>query len=182
MIHFSARRGPAREALLTGRGIVALTVVGALLAACGSPGVRNPVPTNPVPTPPTSGCVPTAGVSAMQPLMNEPLTNESGTSSIPSVMGSAPDWSAPRVAGQLLVVSTAQTAMSPQSLRVLAGVATERLTQDVTLLRTPAGQTDRAFAASLEAQGLQVQPDYLYRALAQPNDPGAPRNASYNFV
>lgn len=50
------------------------------------------------------------------------------------------------------------------------------------LITTPAGQSDEALAAHLEARGLSVQPDYVYNSLAVPNDPGVPGNTGVNVV
>lgn len=84
-------------------------------------------------------------------------------------------WQAPHVAGQVLVLGQVPGGMagkiSAQSLDV-AG-------QTLSVVTTPTGRSDQAYAAELSAQGLEVQPNYLYSplALAAPNDPGYPGNA-----
>lgn len=87
----------------------------------------------------------------------------------------APNWSAPHVPGQVLVTE-AGGAISAQALNALSTVRTQAVTQGLKLAFTPAGETDRAFAARLTAAGLRVQPNFIYQPLALPNDPGYPGN------
>lgn len=86
----------------------------------------------------------------------------------------APNWSAPHVPGQVLV--TEAGGFSAQALNALSTVRTQAVTQGLKLAFTPAGETDRAFAARLTAAGLRVQPNFIYQPLALPNDPGYPGN------
>jgi len=80
-----------------------------------------------------------------------------------------PDWSAPHVAGEVLIVGGQAAAVQSLGLQAAA-------VDSLGLIRasTPAGQTDQAYAETLRARGLQVQPNYIYKALATPNDPGFP--------
>lgn len=86
-----------------------------------------------------------------------------------------PDWSAPHVPGQVLVTGPDGT-LSAQSLGVLSTLRTQQVTEGLKLTFTPAGETDRAFAARLERAGLRAQPNFIYQPLALPNDPGYPGN------
>ncbi|CAM3935717.1 S8 family peptidase [Deinococcus marmoris] len=93
------------------------------------------------------------------------------------------DWSAARVPGQVLVLQGSAGGdlsgdnLSAQALRALSGVQMQAVVPGVQLARTPAGEDDRAFAGRLAAAGLRTQPNYVYRALALPNDPAFPGNA-----
>ncbi|WP_264776767.1 S8 family peptidase [Deinococcus aetherius] len=89
-------------------------------------------------------------------------------------------WAAPHVPGRVLVVNREGT-VSAQGLSLLSTVRTQRVTENLTLAQTPAGETDRAFAGRLAAAGLRVQPDFFYKALATPNDPGYPGNAGFEI-
>ncbi|SEJ33297.1 Subtilase family protein [Deinococcus reticulitermitis] len=86
----------------------------------------------------------------------------------------APDWQAPRVAGQVLVEDAG--GLSAQALRALSTVQTLRLEPGVLIALTPSGEGDAAFASRLGAAGLRTQPNFLYQPLAVPNDPGYPGN------
>jgi subtilisin family serine protease len=146
----------------------ALLGLSLILSACdGGTGGGNP---NPGGTPlyTVSGNVLAPGVSAQgdQPLGAQAVQNA--------------DWNAPHVRGQVLINASdlgAQT-LSAQSLSALSGVRTQTLSSaGLTLAYTPAGQTDAEFAARLVQSGLSAQPNYIYQALAAPNDPGYPGNA-----
>lgn len=89
---------------------------------------------------------------------------------------SAPDWSAPHVPGQVLVTDAGGT-LSAQALNILSTVRTQPVADGLRLAQTPAGETDRAFAARLAGAGLRAQPNFIYQPLALPNDPGYPGNA-----
>ncbi len=85
-----------------------------------------------------------------------------------------PDWSAPRVKGQFLIVSdTVSSVVRVQS----ASPALQRakvLSVGASLLRVevPSGENDAVFAARVASEtGLVVQPNYLYRTMDLPNDP-----------
>lgn len=89
-----------------------------------------------------------------------------------------PDWNAAHVPGQVLILTDrAAGGPSAQALGALSGVQTQAVGPGVQLARTPAGEEDRAFARRLGAAGVRTQPNYLYRALARPNDPAFPGNA-----
>ncbi|GGK13080.1 serine protease [Deinococcus malanensis] len=96
-----------------------------------------------------------------------------------SVSGSfTPDWSAPHVPGRVLVVGG--SGLSAQSLSALSTVRTQTVISGLSLAFTPSGESDEAFANRLEATGLKVQPDYVYRKLATVvNDPGYPGNDGF---
>lgn len=84
-------------------------------------------------------------------------------------------WQAPHVAGQVLVQGGGGGVLGAQALNALAGVQLQAVPEtDLQLALTPAGQDDLGFARRLAAAGLSVQPNFLYRALAVPNDPGFP--------
>ncbi len=88
------------------------------------------------------------------------------------------DWSAAHVPGQVLILQgSAAGNLSTQALSALSGVQTQAVGPGVQRARTPAGEDDRAVAQRLAAAGLRTQPNYVYRALAQPNDPAFPGNA-----
>lgn len=86
----------------------------------------------------------------------------------------APDWGAPRVAGEVLVEDAG--ALGAQALGILSTVQTQRVDAGLLIARTPQGESDVAFAARLGDAGLRTQPNFLYRSLAVPNDPGYPGN------
>ena len=64
--------------------------------------------------------------------------------------GVQPDWSAAHVPGQVLVLGGAGR-LSAQGTTALSGVRTQAVVPGVTLAFTPAGESDRAFAARLDA-------------------------------
>ena len=108
-------------------------------------------------------------------LLSDPSGNaatQALTSEAPKVF--TPDWNAPRVKGQFLIVSdTVSSVVRVQS----ASPALQRAkVQSVgaSLLRAfvPSGESDAVFAARVAAEtGLVVQPNYLYSTLDLPNDP-----------
>lgn len=98
----------------------------------------------------------------------------------------AADWSAPHIAGQVLLVGPAGS-LSAQNQEVrglpaLSGVQTLRVDDTLTLAFTPTGQDDRAFALRLQAAGMRAQPNFLYAPLAVPNDPGFPGNSGVSVA
>jgi hypothetical protein len=76
------------------------------------------------------------------------------------------DWSLPHATGQILVVGSS-TLLSNKGFRV------QSVSPGLAKASIPAGESEAAFAAKLEAQGAIVQPNYLYRVLdaPSPNDP-----------
>ncbi|WP_407543497.1 S8 family serine peptidase (plasmid) [Deinococcus radiomollis] len=92
------------------------------------------------------------------------------------------DWSRRHVVGEVLVVGA-----NGQALPGALGSLSLQSTGDAAIRRvqTPPGESDETFAAQLNrelgvqgvGQGVWVQPNYLYRALSVPNDPGYPTNA-----
>ncbi|WP_221089188.1 S8 family serine peptidase [Deinococcus aquaedulcis] len=143
-----------------------------LLAACG--GGTAPVTPPAPPAPPAPICPQGEGAALVSAQQVAGLA-ESGTSA--PVAGAPAVWSAPHVPGRVLVVGGGLQAQG-----ALLGVQSRALGAGLTLVQTPTGQTDAAFAAQLQAQGLRVQPDYLYHPLANPNDPGVPGNGGVPLV
>lgn len=147
---------------------LALLTVSTLLGACTSAVPTEPppplTPTNPNPTPST-------------PKDPDPPLAVCSLSLRPALAGreGGQGFAARRVAGEVLV-STPAGALQTQALGVLAQVSTQEVVPGLLLADTPAGETDEAFAARLAAAGLRAQPNFVYRALAVPNDPGYPGN------
>ncbi|WP_045234282.1 S8 family serine peptidase, partial [Deinococcus pimensis] len=138
--------------------------LGVLLAACGSaPGVQQSS---------VNDCVRPTPAGALSVL------------SAADLLGTA-DWSAPRVAGQLLVLGEESSggARALAASSALSDLRTEPVGETVRVF-TPAGQSDEAFARRLAARGLRVQPNYRYEALAAPvpNDPGYPGGVVSNLA
>jgi subtilisin family serine protease len=81
------------------------------------------------------------------------------------------NWNAPRVKGQLLVIPSGNA--RPQSLATtssLRGVQV-RAEGDALTVEVPVGVSDQAFAEQLSREtGASVQPRYIYRGTAIPND------------
>lgn len=108
-------------------------------------------------------------------LLGDPSGNavaQASNSDIPKVF--TPDWSAPRVKGQFLIVSDAASnvvrvqSASPALQRAkVSSVGASLLRVEV-----PNGESDAVFAARVASEtGLVVQPNYLYRTMDLPNDP-----------
>jgi subtilisin family serine protease len=152
-----------------------------LLAACGTGG-----------TPDTGGVGGGGGTGgATYTVSGDVLLPGTGAQSLSVARSSQPDWNLPHVAGEVLIVGggTLSTLQLPGMLRRLSVQDTGAA--GIQRVQTPAGETDAAFAArlsqQLQAQGQQlapqglnaptVQPNYLYKALSVPNDPGYPTNA-----
>ncbi|CAM3565951.1 S8 family peptidase [Deinococcus frigens] len=146
------------------RALLPALLLPLLLTACldqQPPPVPKPLP--PPPPPPPAACR-TLSAAA---LGTAPLSWPQVTS----------DWNAARVPGQVLILrSSAAGKLSTQALSALSGVQTQAVVPGVQLARTPAGEEDRAFAQRLRAAGVRTQPNYVYRALALPNDPAFPGN------
>jgi subtilisin family serine protease len=82
---------------------------------------------------------------------------------------SAPDWSARRTQGEVLVVSSDLNRLSSQSATLRGASAKQE--GGFVRVRVPKGISDRAFAEKLANEtGAAVQPNYLYRLLDAPND------------
>lgn len=92
------------------------------------------------------------------------------------------NWHAPHVPGRVLVTGDGARGSGVLSALGTQAISAQAVIPGLLLVPTPAGQSDQAWAARLTAQGLSVQPDYLYSALAVPNDPGVPGNAGVNVV
>ncbi|WP_242402954.1 S8 family peptidase [Deinococcus deserti] len=151
------------------------------LASCSS-GSGGTVPQTPPAstTPPATGTTPppAPAICAQGTDQSTPVT-ASGLGTL-SVSGTfAPDWSAPHVPGRVLIVDGGR-GLSAQKLSALSTVRTQSVISGLTLAFTPGGESDEAFAGRLEASGLKVQPDYVYRKLATiVNDPGYPGNGGF---
>ncbi|MFB9994656.1 S8 family serine peptidase [Deinococcus oregonensis] len=89
---------------------------------------------------------------------------------------SAPNWNAPHVPGELLVTHAAGSfsggKLSAQAVQALDSVRTQAITPTLTLATVANGKSERVLAEQLEQAGLTVQPNFIYQALAVPNDPG----------
>ncbi len=86
-----------------------------------------------------------------------------------------PDWTAPHVAGEVLVIGNGN--LSAQAMSKLNGLKLTPVATGVQRAATPGGQTDQVFAGTLRAAGLNVQPNFIYHALGMVNDPGFPGNS-----
>ena len=85
----------------------------------------------------------------------------------------APDWSVPHSKGVVLIVTDPANAVRVQSTSAsLKGLQVESVGNGLLRVKVPANQDEAAFAAKLAADtGTKVQPNYLYKTLALPNDP-----------
>lgn len=148
------------------------------LSACGGGGT---------PAAPPSGTVQISGsvtLPAGALSVAAPLTEDLSASSnaefgdtdivrVASLAAEPADWDAPHVPGELLVSSGG---LSAQTLDTqLAGLRSESLS-DLGVVRVWTPQPEQ-LAQQLAAQGITSQPNYVYTALATPNDPGFPGNA-----
>ncbi|GGR28024.1 S8 family peptidase [Deinococcus ruber] len=151
---------------------VALLTAG-LLAGCG-PDSTTPTdpttPTNPVNTYSVSGTVVLPGLPASAASLGVVTS---------SAAASVPNWSAPHVPGEVLILGsdtgTITTTLSSAGLR---NVQVDAVSGSLQRVITPSGEDDAAFAARLAQAGLRVQPNYLYSALSVPNDPGYPSSTN----
>ena len=170
----------------------------ALLVGCG-PDPVNPGP-GPVIVPPGSYSV--SGTVSL-PVLAAAALSLNTSSSLPD---SAPNWNAPHVPGELLILNASPAALGQAALGQaalgqatlgqatlgqatlgragLSGLQTQALGQNsggLVRVTVPAGQDEAAYAARLGRAGLDAQPNYLYSALGLPrvvpNDPGYPGNA-----
>ncbi|WP_051935645.1 S8 family serine peptidase [Deinococcus sp. YIM 77859] len=84
-------------------------------------------------------------------------------------------WELPHVPGEVLLETPPADRLSAQALGLLSKVQRQAVPgTNLALARTPAGQTDAAFAQRLRATGVRAQPNLIYQALSVPNDPGFP--------
>ncbi|MDO4264174.1 MAG: S8 family serine peptidase [Deinococcus sp.] len=170
---FSAARPSTRASLLLG---TALTLG---LSACGG---STPAPSDP---PPGTSAPATVKISGQVVLPQGALAQGGALQSDslqsdgePMVQGQSASagtvaWSAPHVPGELLVSSGG---LSAQALSTrLGGLQAEHLS-DLGMIRVQAPDP-QALAGELAAEGIASQPNYIYTALATPNDPGFPGNA-----
>ncbi|THF85862.1 peptidase S8 [Deinococcus sp. KSM4-11] len=153
------------------RAALALPCLPLLLLACSAP-------TTPVPVVVCPQSVST-GLSASSLQTPGALSSLGVAQAVAAASPVAANWSAPHVAGRVLVTTGAGSgapSLRAQSLEALGAVSVQTVMPGLLRVATPTGQSDQVFAAGLRAAGLHVQPDYLYRALATPDDPGAPGN------
>ncbi|WP_188964849.1 S8 family serine peptidase [Deinococcus aquiradiocola] len=151
-----------------------------LLAACGGPATPGGDPGAGGTTYTVSGAALLPGAATTAQAL-QPVTQAAGAGTV--------DWTLPHVQGEVLVVGAGRL---PGTLGTLSVTALGDGSGELRLVRTPAGESDQAFAArlaqeltgGLAAQGsgtqaltvptVTVQPNYIYSALAVPNDPGYP--------
>ncbi|PNY82837.1 peptidase S8 [Deinococcus koreensis] len=152
--------------------LLSLTLV---LTACPAP-----------PTPPVVVCPQGLSSLAADPAGQSAPGAEPGAvlRALAATVPGAVDWDAPHVPGEVLVIAggAGTSGLSAQGLAALSGVRTQGVLGSLSRAFTPAGETDQAFAARLAAAGLRVQPNFVYRALATPNDPGFPGNGGVTIA
>ena len=108
-------------------------------------------------------------------LLSDPsngATTQSSGSDAPKVF--TPDWSAPRVKGQFLIVSDiASSVVRVQSASpALQRAKVSSVGASLLRVEVPSGESDAVFAARVSNEtGFLVQPNYLYRTMDLPNDP-----------
>ncbi len=87
-----------------------------------------------------------------------------------AVRSAKADWNAPRIQGEVLIVSTSNLqSLSSQSASLRS--TSSKSEAGFVRVRVPSGTTDRAFAEKLALEtGATVQPNYRYRLLEAPND------------
>lgn len=151
------------------RAALALPCLPVLILACTSP--TPPVPGAICPQAAATSLSASSLRGAASGAELRPGLTAAGIDAAPPTVA---DWSAPHLTGRVLVQSSGQ---GSQALTALAGVSAQTVVPGLLVVTTPAGESDRAFAARLGASGLWAQPDYRYQALAVPNDPGVPGNA-----
>jgi subtilisin family serine protease len=112
----------------------------------------------------------TAGISGkitVNPsLLSAPTGDTTTRSADPRAISSdVIDWNAPHVQGSVLLVG----ANAKSRAATLRGVQVKTLTETISSLSVPSGESEQAFAARVSQEtGLTVQPEYLYRPLALP--------------
>ena len=95
-----------------------------------------------------------------------------GEGTAPADLFAQANWDAPHVPGELLVSSGGLAAQAVSTR--LSGFQAESLS-DLGLIRVHTPNPE-ALAGQLAAEGISSQPNYIYSALATPNDPGFPGN------
>jgi serine protease len=108
-------------------------------------------------------------------LLNAPSSNPVAQStSSTQAQPFTPDWSAPRARGQFLIVGqqASNVARVQSASPALARAQVQSVGNDLIRVFVPQGSDDEAFAAKVASEaGVVVQPNYLYKAMALPNDP-----------
>ncbi|WP_291424151.1 S8 family serine peptidase [Deinococcus sp.] len=126
----------------------------------------------------SAACQTAIGLSSqpagLNPVMAPALLTGQAVTTGPGTQ-TAPDWAAPHVAGEVLVIGSGQ--LSAQATSRLSGLKLTPVATGVQRAETPGGQTDQAFARTLRAAGLNVQPNFIYHALGMVDDPGFPGNS-----
>lgn len=118
---------------------------------------------------------PSINCSALSPQTGNAISLSPGPVVALSNNPSSNNWTAPHVPGRVLINTTAT--LSAQSLSVLSTLAPQQIVPGLHSVATPAGLSDAAYAAKLQAAGLHTQPDFLYQSLSTVNDPGFPTNS-----
>ncbi len=114
-----------------------------------------------------------AGISGIRGTIDIPagLLGDAARATPQSARTFKADWNAPRVKGELLVIPAVNA--RPQSLMTTSSLRQARVKVDGDTLRVqvPANASDQAFAERIAREtGATVQPNYIYRANAIPND------------
>ena len=109
--------------------------------------------------------IPTGLITASLP--SQSLTGLNAQA-LPQVPATA-NWNMPHVAGQVLVVRP-DTAISIASAPSLRGLKVETVTNTISRLRVPAGETEQSFAERIAREtGARVQPNYIYQPFGAPS-------------
>jgi Subtilase family len=115
----------------------------------------------------------TAGISgkvSVNPsLLNAATPDTTRTSTARAINSGVVDWNAPHVKGSILLVGSNSSTRAAG----LRGVQVRKVSESLSSLTVPSGETEQAFAARVSQQtGLIAQPEYIYRpmALPTPND------------
>jgi subtilisin family serine protease len=106
-------------------------------------------------------------------LLNNPGNAQTQVTSVEPAKVFTPDWNAPRVKGQFLIVGDSVSVVRTQSASVsLQRARVQAVGTGLLRVETPAGESDAAFAAKVASEtGARVQPNYLYKTMNLPNDP-----------
>ena len=109
------------------------------------------------------------GVTSVPRLAPQGLGMPTPTTKAPS----QPMWDLPRIPGEVLVVDQSATNLRTSSSQAgLKNLQVQSVSDQVSVVRVPQGQSDESFASQLEnTLGVTVQPNYLYTLQAAPTDP-----------
>ncbi|NJK43669.1 MAG: hypothetical protein HC933_04780 [Pleurocapsa sp. SU_196_0] len=106
-------------------------------------------------------------------LLSNPGNAQTQASSVEPAKVFTPDWDAPRVKGQFLIIGDSVSVVRTQSASAsLQRARVQAVSTGLLRVETPAGESDAAFAAKVASEtGARVQPNYLYKTMNLPNDP-----------